>query len=116
LRAIFFAFFDLIQLPPDFTRMDLTRATVENIALLARLAIADDEMPSYVDSLSKILNFVEQLQGVETSAVEPMAHPLADQIQRLRPDEVTEADARMKYQLNAPRVDAGLYLVPKVID
>jgi aspartyl-tRNA(Asn)/glutamyl-tRNA(Gln) amidotransferase subunit C len=96
--------------------MDLTRDTVANIALLARLAITADEMPTYVGSLSKILNFVAQLEAVETSAVEPMAHPLADQVQRLRPDVVTEADERMKYQQCASRVDAGLYLVPKVID
>jgi len=96
--------------------MDLTRDTVESIALLARLAVTAEEMPIYVDSLSKILNFVAQLEAVATSAVEPMAHPLADQVQRLRPDVVTESNERSKYQQCAPRVDAGLYLVPKVID
>jgi aspartyl-tRNA(Asn)/glutamyl-tRNA(Gln) amidotransferase subunit C len=45
-----------------------------------------------------------------------MAHPLADQVQRLRADEVTESDRHDKYQRNAAAVAAGLYLVPKVID
>jgi aspartyl-tRNA(Asn)/glutamyl-tRNA(Gln) amidotransferase subunit C len=45
-----------------------------------------------------------------------MAHPLADQVQRLRPDAVTETDAHEKYQQNAASVAAGLYLVPKVIE
>ena len=45
-----------------------------------------------------------------------MAHPLADQVQRLRPDEVIDVDQHEKYQRNAPRVEAGLYLVPKVIE
>ena len=45
-----------------------------------------------------------------------MAHPLADQVQRLRADEATEADHHETYQRNAPAVAAGLYLVPKVIE
>ncbi|HSN71040.1 MAG TPA: Asp-tRNA(Asn)/Glu-tRNA(Gln) amidotransferase subunit GatC [Steroidobacteraceae bacterium] len=96
--------------------MSLTRKDVDAIAHLARLAITEDEMPVYVDSLSKILSFVEQLSAAETAAIQPMAHPLADQVQRLRDDEVTERDARDRYQHNAPSVEAGLYLVPKVIE
>jgi aspartyl-tRNA(Asn)/glutamyl-tRNA(Gln) amidotransferase subunit C len=96
--------------------MSLTRHDVENIAHLARLAITEAELPVYVDSLSKILNFVEQLNAAQIDAVEPMAHPLADQVQRLRPDEVLEVDRHQKYQRNAARVEAGLYLVPKVIE
>jgi aspartyl-tRNA(Asn)/glutamyl-tRNA(Gln) amidotransferase subunit C len=96
--------------------MSLTRNDVTNIARLARLAITDDEMPVYVQSLSSILNFVEQLGTVDTGDVLPMAHPLGDQVQRLRPDAVTETDQREKLQQNAPAVEAGLYLVPKVIE
>lgn len=96
--------------------MSLTRKDVENIAHLARLAITEGEMPVYVDSLSKILNFVEQLNAADTSTVEPMAHPLKDQVQRLRADEVIDHDQRAKYQRNAAQVEAGLYLVPKVIE
>ena len=96
--------------------MSLTRRDVENIAHLARLAISEDQLSVYVDSLSKILSFVEQLNAADTGAVEPMAHPLAEQVQRMRPDEVVDADRHEKYQRNAPRVAAGLYLVPKVIE
>ena len=96
--------------------MSLTRAQVEAIAHLARLEITEAQMPVYVDSLSQIIEFVEQLAAAETAGVEPMAHPLADQVQRLRADAVTETDRRENYQQNAPSVAAGLYLVPKVIE
>ncbi len=96
--------------------MSLTHRDVENIAHLARLAIAQDQVSVYVDSLSKILSFVEQLNAADTDAIEPMAHPLAGQVQRLRPDQAVELDLRQKYQGNAASVEAGLYLVPKVIE
>lgn len=96
--------------------MSLTRHDVENIARLARLAITPAEMPAYEVSLPRILKFVEQLNAAQTANVEPMAHPLPGQVQRLRPDEVTETDHHEEYQRNAARVEAGLYLVPKVIE
>jgi len=94
----------------------LTRRDVENIAHLARLQITEQELPVYVGSLSRILEFVEQLSGADTGGIEPMAHPLADQVQPLREDRVTETGQRDRYQGNAPAVQAGLYLVPKVIE
>jgi aspartyl-tRNA(Asn)/glutamyl-tRNA(Gln) amidotransferase subunit C len=96
--------------------MSLTRAQVEGIAHLARLEISEAQLPVYVESLSSIIDFVEQLSAADTAGVTPMAHPLADQAQRLRPDVVTETDRHEKYQQNAAAVAAGLYLVPKVID
>ena len=96
--------------------MSLTRAQVEGIAHLARLEITEAQLPVYVDSLSRIIDFVEQLAAANTSGVEPMAHPLADQVQRLREDEVTEIDRHEKFQRNAASVAADLYLVPKVIE
>jgi aspartyl-tRNA(Asn)/glutamyl-tRNA(Gln) amidotransferase subunit C len=95
--------------------MALTRSEVENIAHLARLAIRPEEIPAYVDNLSRILDFVHQLDAADTRGVQPMAHPLALS-QRLRPDEVTEHDQHARYQAGAPLVEAGLYLVPKVIE
>ena len=76
----------------------------------------EEQVPVYVDSLSKIFDFVAQLDAADTASVEPMAHPLADQVQRMRPDEVLDSDQHTKYQRNAPRVEADLYLVPKVIE
>jgi aspartyl-tRNA(Asn)/glutamyl-tRNA(Gln) amidotransferase subunit C len=96
--------------------MSLTRQDVEKIAHLARLSITEREMPVYVSSLSSIVEFVNELSRVETANIEPMAHPLVGQHQRLRPDVVTDSDHHEKYQRNAPQVQAGLYLVPRVIE
>jgi aspartyl-tRNA(Asn)/glutamyl-tRNA(Gln) amidotransferase subunit C len=95
--------------------MSLTSEEVNRIAWLARLAIDSEKTAAYAQDLSGILDFIEQMSAVNTSAVEPMAHPL-DQAQRLRPDAVTEPDQRALFQQLAPAVEAGLYLVPKVIE
>jgi aspartyl-tRNA(Asn)/glutamyl-tRNA(Gln) amidotransferase subunit C len=65
--------------------------------------------------LNDIFGLIEQMQSVDTRGVEPMAHA-QDVSQRLRPDEVTEPDRRAAFQAVAPEVEAGLYLVPKVIE
>jgi len=96
--------------------MSLTRQDVEKIAHLARLSITEQEMPVYVTSLSSIVNFVDELSRAHVGQVEPMAHPLDGQHQRLRADLVSETDNREKYQANAPAVQAGLYVVPRVIE
>lgn len=95
--------------------MSLTAADVNKIAWLARLAIDPDKTEAYARDLSGILDFVAQMDSVETADVAPMAHPL-DQVQRLRPDTVSEANQRDQFQAHAPMVEAGLYLVPKVIE
>ena len=95
--------------------MELDRNAVEGIAHLARLAIGEDDIPEYARNLSNILNLVAQMEAVDTSGVDPMAHPLK-MAQRLRDDAVSEPDGRERFQAIAPAVDAGLYLVPKVIE
>lgn len=95
--------------------MALDADQVREIAHLARLAIDERDVPDYVDNLSEILAFVEQLGSVDTQGVEPMAHPL-DMSQRLRPDVVTEPDQRERFQALAPAAESGLYLVPRVIE
>ena len=95
--------------------MSLTSDDVKAIARLARLAIAEQDIPAYAKNLSSILDFVAQLERVDTSTVQAMAHPL-DMSQRLREDLVTEQVDRDRYQQNAPQVEAGLYLVPKVVE
>jgi aspartyl-tRNA(Asn)/glutamyl-tRNA(Gln) amidotransferase subunit C len=115
-RDFFLARATLAKAKSQGSSMSLSRQDVVGIAHLARLSITDAELSVYVDSLSKILSFVEQLSAAETASVQPMAHPLADQVQRLRADEVTETDNRDKFQRNASQVEAGLYLVPKVIE
>ena len=96
--------------------MSLTRQDVEKIAHLARLSITEQEMPVYVTSLSSIVAFVDELSRAHTGDVLPMAHPLDGQQQRLRADLVTESDHHEKFQANAPAVQAGLYVVPRVIE
>lgn len=93
----------------------LDQATVEKIANLARLAINKEDMGNYAQQLNGILDLVEQMNAVNTSDVQPMAHP-QDQAQRLRKDEVLEPDQRELFQSIAPKVEAGFYLVPKVIE
>ena len=95
--------------------MTLDSRQVEKIAHLARLGVNADDVPGYAHNLSAILAFVEQLNQVDTTGVEPLAHPL-EATQRLRPDVVTERDEREKFLRNAPLTDAGLYLVPRVVE
>lgn len=95
--------------------MALSAEDIRRIAHLARLQIEEQDIPRYADSLSEILGLVEQLRTVDTQGVLPMAHP-QEVAQRLRADEVTETDQRARFLENAPLVEAGLYLVPRVIE
>ena len=95
--------------------MSLEKEQVQHIAMLARLQVADDDLPETVEKLSKIVDFVDQLSQADTRDVVPMAHPL-NQSQRLRADAVTESNERDRFQANAAQVQDGLYLVPKVIE
>ena len=95
--------------------MALDVSDVEKIAYLARLGINAEDIPEYTRNLSDILAFVEQLNAVDTTGVEPLAHPL-EATQRLRADEVRESDERENFQSIAPQTESGLYLVPQVIE
>jgi aspartyl-tRNA(Asn)/glutamyl-tRNA(Gln) amidotransferase subunit C len=95
--------------------MPLSTEDVKKIARLARLAIREEDIPLYVKNLSDILSFVEQMNGIDTAGVTPMAHP-KDATQRLRDDIVTEQNLRDHFQRIAPETESGLYLVPKVIE
>lgn len=95
--------------------MALERNDIERIAHLARLQIAEHDIPRYAANLSDILAMVAQMDAVDTSQVAPMAHPL-DAAQRLRADEIHEENQRDVFQALAPAVEAGLYLVPQVIE
>lgn len=95
--------------------MSLSPSEVNKIAWLGRIAIDPDKIEAYARDLSGILDFVEQMSAVDTGNVAPMAHP-QDLAQRLRPDVATEPNQRELFQAHAPLVEAGLYLVPKVIE
>jgi aspartyl-tRNA(Asn)/glutamyl-tRNA(Gln) amidotransferase subunit C len=95
--------------------MGLTLDDVRRIAYLARIAITEEEAERVLQQLTGIFALIEKMQAVDTRDIEPMAHA-QDVVLRLRPDEVAEADQRELFQSIAPRVEAGLYLVPKVIE
>jgi len=95
--------------------MSLNPEEVRRIARLARLEISPQETESTREQLNGILAFIEQLQAVDTAGVTPMAHA-SDVVQRLRADGITETDRRAAFQAIAPETEAGLYLVPKVIE
>ncbi len=95
--------------------MSLSDEQVNEIAHLARLQVDAGAVPDYARNLSDILSFVETMSAVDTTGVEPLAHPL-EMPQRLREDAVTEENQREHFQAIAPQVEAGLYLVPRVIE
>jgi aspartyl-tRNA(Asn)/glutamyl-tRNA(Gln) amidotransferase subunit C len=95
--------------------MVLTREDVLRAARLARIAVDDAEADSVLEQLGRIFGMIEEMQAVDVSGVEPMAHA-QDVTLRLRHDVVTESDQRELFQSVAPRVERGLYLVPKVIE
>ena len=95
--------------------MSLTANDVKKIAHLARLGIDQQQIEHYAQDLSNLLDLMTQMGQLDTQGVAPMAHPL-DQVQRLRPDVVSETDQRQNFQTIAPQTEAGLYLVPKVIE
>lgn len=88
---------------------------VKAIARLARIDIDDEHVANFAHDLTRILDFIAQMDAVDTNTVEPLAHPL-EVTAPTRPDEVRETDQRDRFQSGAPQTEAGLYLVPKVID
>jgi aspartyl-tRNA(Asn)/glutamyl-tRNA(Gln) amidotransferase subunit C len=95
--------------------MSLDLAQIRRIARLARIDVTDAEAQRVLDQLTDIFRMIERMQAVDTTGVEPMAHPLGG-AQRLRDDTVTEPDARAAILANAPAQEDGLFLVPRVIE
>jgi len=95
--------------------MALERSEVEKIAHLARLGLNEDDLPRTTETLNNILGLIDRMQAVDTTGIDPLAHPL-ETSQRLRADAVTETNQRDAYQAIAPAVEDGLYLVPRVIE
>jgi len=95
--------------------MSLTLEQVRRVAHLARIEVSDAEAESTLGHLNGIFSLIEEMQAVDTQGVEPMAHA-QDLAQRLREDRVTEENRREAFQAIAPETEAGLYLVPKVIE
>lgn len=101
--------------PRSTLPMALTENDVARIAHLARIEIDDAQRRAMLAQLNDIFAMIERMQAVDTTGIEPMAHPLGGR-QRLREDRVTEADARDENMKNAPAAQDGLFLVPRVVE
>jgi aspartyl-tRNA(Asn)/glutamyl-tRNA(Gln) amidotransferase subunit C len=99
--------------------MALNPSDIERIANLARLELRGDEPERMLSSINSFFDIVEQMRAVDTTGIEPLAHPVAaiQDIQlRLRADIASEPNNREANQRSAPVVERGLFLVPKVIE
>ena len=93
----------------------LANKDVRKVARLARLAMSETEIETAQAQLSGIFGLIAEMQAVDTQNIAPMSHA-QDLSQRLREDVVTETNQRELFQSVAPQVEAGLYLVPQVIE
>ena len=96
--------------------MSIDRKTIEKLAQLAKLSINEADLQKYQSHLSPIVDLIDIMSSAKTDHVSPMAHPLEEMIQRLRDDEITESDHHLVYQELSQSAEAGLYLVPAVIE
>jgi aspartyl-tRNA(Asn)/glutamyl-tRNA(Gln) amidotransferase subunit C len=94
---------------------NLTRETVQRVALLARLNLAEHEVDDYVRKLGQILDYVEQLNEVDTEDVEPMVHAV-ELANVFRDDKVVPSLPRSLALANAPKSDGRCFLVPQILD
>jgi len=88
---------------------------ITHLCRLAQLALDENETRAVEGDLERIIRMVDQMQAIDTTGIEPLAHPVAG-TQRLRPDEITETVDRERFQSIAPAVEDGLYLVPRVVE
>jgi aspartyl-tRNA(Asn)/glutamyl-tRNA(Gln) amidotransferase subunit C len=95
--------------------MSVDRATVHRIARLARIAITEGEAARLETELSGILDWVAQLDEIDTANVEPMTRIVA-MTMRQRQDEVTDGNCADDILKNAPAVDDHYFVVPKIIE
>jgi len=95
--------------------MSVSHEQVRHIASLARIAMSEAELERLVPELNNILGWVEQLQEVDVTGVEPMTAVIPNSL-RLRDDVVTDGGIRDKVLANAPVAEHGFFAVPKVIE
>ena len=99
--------------------MKLTPHDLKRLAVLAKITVSDADVSALQAQLNGVFELIDELQAVDTTGIEPLAHPLdviGDVSQRLREDRVTESDQRAANMANAPAAENGLFLVPKVLD
>ncbi|MEP6792065.1 MAG: Asp-tRNA(Asn)/Glu-tRNA(Gln) amidotransferase subunit GatC [Ramlibacter sp.] len=99
--------------------MALTPQDIDRIANLARLELSAAESGRMLTQINGFFNIVEKMRAVDTTGIEPLAHPVAavqDVVLRLRDDIASEPNNREANQQSAPAVERGLFLVPRVIE
>ncbi len=99
--------------------MKLTPDDLKRLAVLAKITVSDADVSALQAQLNGVFDLIDELQAVDTTGIEPLAHPLdvmQHMSQRLREDRVTETVQRAANMANAPAEENGLFLVPKVLD
>ena len=99
--------------------MKLTPDDLKRLAVLAKITVSDADVSALQAQLNGVFDLIDELQAVDTTGIEPLAHPLdvmQHMSQRLREDRDTETDQRAANMANAPAEENGLFLVPKVLD
>ncbi len=95
--------------------MSVDLATVKRVAHLARIAVTDEDAERMTGELNAILGFVEQLNEVDVSGVEPMTSVIPMEMKK-RIDEVTDGAKADDIVANAPATEENFFLVPKVVE
>ena len=95
--------------------MTIDKNTVAKVAKLARIKITEAEQDKFADELSGIMNWIEQLQDVDTDGVEPMTSVVDVKLHQ-RPDEITDGGYVDQILSNAPEAQEGFFVVPKVVE
>ena len=99
--------------------MSISLADIDRLAHLARLGLKPDERERMCSQLNDFFGIVEKMRAVDTSGITPLAHPveiMGDVALRLRDDIASEPNQREANQRNAPALENGLFLVPRVIE
>jgi aspartyl-tRNA(Asn)/glutamyl-tRNA(Gln) amidotransferase subunit C len=95
--------------------MSVDAKDIEKVATLSRIQISPDQIPEVTNSINTVLGLIDKMQAIDTSDVEPLANP-HDALQTLRADKVTASNEREILMSNAPSVQDGLFVVPKVLE
>jgi aspartyl-tRNA(Asn)/glutamyl-tRNA(Gln) amidotransferase subunit C len=95
--------------------MTITPEIVKKVARLSRLYLSEADVAHYTQELNGIMNWIEQLQEVNTDGVEPMA-AVGNMTLRYRDDVVNDGNQQQAVLANAPSSDYGCFVVPKVLE
>jgi len=99
----------------EYCLMKIDKETLDKIAHLARLEIAEKDIPKMLEDMSKMVSFVEKLNEVNTDGVEPLT-TMSHEVNKLREDEVKNQLDPDEVLKNAPQKSHQFFKVPKVLD